>query len=199
MTNGTMDCKETQALIPSYHDGELTEAQAAPLRQHLMDCPDCRRALAGQKAFNRWFPKSTEEVEIPPGFAQRVARRAFAGDTGSREPEPVVASAAEATVPETPIFSFVLWATSAAAGLLLIISGMLFQSHVGGGDQLHADGHGMSKSELLEQADRLQDPAGETKFEATPLEDMSDKGTKLDDSGENPAGRTGPSLENGGQ
>lgn len=194
-----MDCIEALPLIASYHDEELSEAQASPLRQHLMDCPACRKALAGQKSFKRWFPTTTEAVEIPPGFAQRVARRAFAGDMGSESPEEAQPAMAEAEGAQTPIFSFVLWATATAAGLLLVISGMLFQSHVGQGDNLHADGHHLTKAQLLERAGLLSDPAGATEFDATPLEDMSDISTKRTDPEQAPGGRQGSSVQKSDQ
>jgi hypothetical protein len=201
MTHGNMDCKVALPLIASYHDEELSEAQAAPLRQHLMDCPACRKALAGEKAFKRWFPAVTEEVEIPPGFAQRVARRAFAGDLGSESPDVLQPFEAETARDggQTRILSFVLWATVSAAGLLLAVSGMLFQSHLGEGDNLHADGQGLSKSELLERATLLSDPAGATEFGAAPLEDMSDKSTKRGDSNPDSTGNQAKPLQNGGQ
>lgn len=111
-----MICKECLRLIPGYLDGELSEAQSAPLRQHLIDCPECRKAASGEKAFERWFAGEGPEVTVPDGFAARVARRAFAGDIGERSAATVGAEA------ETPILRFVLRATAVAAVLLLLLT-----------------------------------------------------------------------------
>jgi anti-sigma factor RsiW len=37
-----MECHDARSLIQSYLDGELSQAQAAPLRTHLLDCQPCR-------------------------------------------------------------------------------------------------------------------------------------------------------------
>ncbi len=41
-----MDCRETQALLTAFHDGELAGADLARVEGHLRDCPECRRLLA---------------------------------------------------------------------------------------------------------------------------------------------------------
>jgi len=143
-----------------------------------MDCQDCRKSLAGQKSLERWFASpAAAEAEVPAGFARRVARRAFAGDLGHGGPEAGEAESLRPTPGEAPIYSFVLWATAAAAGLLLIVSGMLFQVRLGSGDHLHADGKAPGLEQLLERADNLADPAfsGSTDPEGgAALEDMED-------------------------
>lgn len=127
-----MICKDCLRLIPGFLDGELSEAQSAPLRQHLMDCPECRNAASGEKAFKRWFASEAQPMEVPAGFAARVARRAFAGDTGEA---PVAASGADR---ETPILRFVLRATAAAAVLLLVLSAWVRSVQLPDGN-LHAE------------------------------------------------------------
>ena len=69
-----MNCTDAKPLIPSYLDGELTEPQAGPLRQHLLDCADCRARTQSEKALTGWFVEGPP-VEVPAGFATRVARR----------------------------------------------------------------------------------------------------------------------------
>ena len=60
-----MNCKECLPLITGYLDGELSELQAAPLRQHLMDCRTCRKSLASEKSLKRWFDfEESLEVEV---------------------------------------------------------------------------------------------------------------------------------------
>ena len=41
-----MDCRETQALLTAFHDGELTAADRARVEGHLRVCPECRALLA---------------------------------------------------------------------------------------------------------------------------------------------------------
>src|SRR5258705_12108957 len=100
-----MECNQAQPLIPSYLDGELSEPQAAPLRRHLLDCQPCRAGAQSEKNVKRWF-SATAAIAVPKGFAARVARRAFAGDTGEPRLEPAVAivpvTAAASLVPRVP-------------------------------------------------------------------------------------------------
>jgi len=160
-----MICKESLALIPGYLDGELSDAQAAPLRQHLIDCQSCRKAASGGKALKRWFEHDPGVgVEVPIGFAARVARRAFAGDTG----EAPIAAGAE-TAP-APILKFVLGFTAAAAALLLVLSVWMHGVHLPDSENIHAVDTPTDKQELLEKMDRtnaraaagLELPAAET-------------------------------------
>lgn len=72
-----MECQNARPLIQSYLDGELTEAQAAPLRKHLLDCQPCRASAQGEKNLKRWFVEPAA-VAVPRDFAARVARLAFA-------------------------------------------------------------------------------------------------------------------------
>lgn len=151
-----MNCQDSRSLIPSYLDGELSEHQAGPLRQHLMDCQPCRKAAAGQKGLTRWFEhEPVSDVEVPAGFAQRVARLAFAGaiPRSSEEPLEVAASA------EASFQPMVLWMTAVAAAVLLVVSGMLAQLPRGDGSNLRAGGD-QTLEETLEEIDALADPAG---------------------------------------
>jgi hypothetical protein len=173
-----MNCKDCLPLIPSYLDEELSEAQAAPLRQHLMDCRLCRKTLSGEKAFKRWFEhEPLVTVAVPAGFAARVARRAFAGDTGSGSD----ADRGEARKEEAPLLQFVLWATAIAAGFLLVVSLLIFQAQLPTGDRLHAD-RAVEKEDLLEDLKSLQDPAFSTQAPrpsaGAALKDMAEESTK---------------------
>lgn len=72
-----MNCHRSKALVSVYVDGELSEELAGPLRRHLLDCAACRAAVAEAKSLSRWFVP-TAPVEVPAGFAARVAALAFA-------------------------------------------------------------------------------------------------------------------------
>ena len=182
-----MNCNDSRTLIPSYLDGELSEHQAAPLRQHLMDCQPCRKAASGQKALGRWFEhEPTSDVAVPAGFAERVTRLAFAGAVPRSSEEPLEA----ATRAEASLQSTVLWMTAAAAAVLLVVSGMLAQLPRGDGSNLRA-GEDQTLEETLEEIDALADPAGAGSEGG--LQDMSEpraKGAPKDLSSEElPEGR----------
>ena len=127
-----LTCENAGALVPVYLDGELTEAQAAPLRAHLFACPACREVAKGAKNLKRWFSEAARPaVEVPPGFAARVARRAFAGDPGLFVPAP----AAE----RSPQLTFLLQLTAVAAALLLVFAIAIQSRSLPGGDGIQAD------------------------------------------------------------
>lgn len=110
-------CENAKSLTPIYLDGELSEEQAAPLRRHLLECQSCREVAQNEQALKRWFVSDTGGETAPPGFAARVARRAFAGDPGLFTERQPVAKAAEGA-----ILSFVVLFTAVAAAALLFLS-----------------------------------------------------------------------------
>ena len=176
-----MECQQSQSLIPSYLDGELSEALAAPLRKHLLDCQPCRAGAQGEKNQKRWFSAKVP-VSVPKGFAARVARRAFAGDTGESEVEIMPAgtggvfarsaSSNRVAFPgshghperggsEDHLLRFVLQATAAAALLVLVLSIALRSLSLPAGSNLRAaDGRneiGVEKAlERLEQMNQSE-------------------------------------------
>lgn len=117
----TMQCDDARLLVPSYLDGELSEAQAAPLRKHLLDCQPCRASAQEAKNLKRWFVPG-EEVAVPSGFASRVARRAFAGDPGWADNPDTLVPAAPPAGQEGRILPFVLRLTAVAAVFLALLS-----------------------------------------------------------------------------
>lgn len=154
-----MNCKECLPLIPGYLDEELSERQSASMRQHLLDCASCRKELGGQKSLHRWFEfEDLEEVAVPAGFAQRVARRAFAGDTGELSRELVGTGAQPAGRTEEKegvLLRFVLHATAAAAVLLLVLSAWMRNVNLPDSDHMSAAEPTESVEQLLQEADRL--------------------------------------------
>ncbi len=114
-----MNCKHARPLVPLYVDGELTSVQSAELRPHLLSCPACRSLAQAEQSLHAWFIP-TDEVPVPAGFAAHVARRAVAGDTGSKRPlAPVEGSGHEHS---EPILQFVLHALAVAAIALVVAS-----------------------------------------------------------------------------
>jgi hypothetical protein len=130
-----LTCDHAIALVPSYLDGELTEAQAAPLRAHLLGCVGCREVAKDAKVLKRWLVVGDPSA-VPAGFAARVARRAFAGDAG----ESATAFAGGTAAPEAALLPFVLRLTVAAAAVLLCLAAaMQLQSRPTESDELRAD------------------------------------------------------------
>jgi anti-sigma factor RsiW len=128
-------CEDALVLVPSYLDGELSEAQASPLRAHLLDCPACREEAKQGKTLKRWFEPRSAAVPVPAGFAARVARRAFAGDQGLIVPEPPPSIGAR---PRRSLLPFLLVATAAAAALLLCLAVAIQRENLPRSNQLDA-------------------------------------------------------------
>ena len=149
-------CTDARALIPAWADGELSEAQAAPLRAHLLECRDCRGSMQDLRALHRWFEAGAVDGSslVPPGFAARVARRAFAGDRGERAPTFAPASGFE--VERRRTFAFVLWSTAAAALLVVALSVALRLRDLPSSERLRADSRTpQSTEEILNKLEEL--------------------------------------------
>ncbi len=147
-----MECQDARLLILPYLDLELTEAQAAPLRQHLIECRSCRSEAQADKALDAWFVP-TAEIQVPADFAARVARRAVAGDTGGRFETAGRGSANEVVEGGGRILPFVLNLTAAAALVLFLVSlAVKFQGNPSG-EALQADSSNLS--EMLDELDQL--------------------------------------------
>ena len=132
-------CENAAALVPSYLDGELSEAQAAPLRTHLLQCPACREVAKDLKSLKRWFVEEAPPA-VPPGFAARVARRAFAGDPGLEGAEALAPAAAGPGPADGRILAFTLRLTAAAAALLLgLAAAVQLHARPTSGDELEAE------------------------------------------------------------
>ncbi|MBL8861948.1 MAG: zf-HC2 domain-containing protein [Planctomycetes bacterium] len=167
----TMDCSDARPLVPSYLDGELTEAQAGPLRKHLLACQPCRAGAQAQKNLKRWFAPS-EPVAVPRDFSARVARLAFSGaagvdeaaagreDHGRRGSLAAPAAAWRVAAPrstETPVLQFVLRLTVAAAVLALLASVAIQGLRRPSSAELRADDRPtMTLDQALERLDRLE-------------------------------------------
>jgi hypothetical protein len=164
-----MECNQARPLIQGYLDGELSETQATPLRRHLLDCQPCRGNAQAEKNLKRWFTPDPA-ISVPHGFAARVARRAFAGDTGEREIEilpagrsslaaraAVASAAAPRTGMDDPLLRFVLQVTAAAALIVIAFSVALRGSSLPAGTSLRAaDGRSeMTVEQAVENLDRL--------------------------------------------
>jgi anti-sigma factor RsiW len=135
-------CTETRPMIMSYLDGQLSEAQAAPLRKHLLECQPCRGSAQDQKNLTRWFTaaKSGPAAAVPRDFAARVARRAFQGDRGTLAAEDASWRAPAAARPaQERHLRFVMTLTAVAAALVMILSVAIRRSMLPDGTTMQAD------------------------------------------------------------
>lgn len=138
-----LTCEAARGLLPGYLDGELSEQQAAPLREHLLDCGTCRRGANDHKSLSRWFVDTP--VVVPDGFAARVARRAFQGDPGTVSTGHAPALEAPSAGPsmagerQAEILPFVLGLTAAAAVALFGLSLLLRTTTLPSDNTLTAD------------------------------------------------------------
>jgi len=72
-----VDCKTTSQRLSAYLDGELPQAGAAAVEEHLRECPHCAADLAGLRALSHAL-EGLEGAAVPSGFAARVRRAAGA-------------------------------------------------------------------------------------------------------------------------
>jgi anti-sigma factor RsiW len=166
----TMRCEDARSLVGGYLDGELSEEQASPLRQHLLACPGCRETAKAEKGLKRWFEGTASARALPPeGFAARVASAAFAGLRPTDElapaggapafvgrPVPIEAAPIEETpAAEAPALRLVLSLTAAAAAVLLVLTLAIQLQGQPRGSRLEAQGVTPPLSEVLRELDEL--------------------------------------------
>ena len=162
-----LSCKDARGMVGAYVDGELSEAQASVLRQHLLACVACRSSTQDLKSLKRWFAAEALEqpAAVPTGFAARVTRRAFAGDTGERHASPATALQPQVTTVGAPVglsspggrlHSFVIGMTGLAAAAA-IVAALAIQAQKRPAERdLRADDNAIpSTSELIDELDAL--------------------------------------------
>jgi anti-sigma factor RsiW len=82
-----LNCRETQALIHGYVDGELDLMKSLEIEQHLQECPACAQAHTSLQAVRTAIRHSSLYFQTPPGLARRVqssVRRAGHADRTPR-------------------------------------------------------------------------------------------------------------------
>lgn len=150
-------CTDSRPLIMSYLDGELSEAQAAPLRKHLLECQPCRASAQDEKNLGRWFStakSAMEPVQVPRDFAARVARRAFQGDRGALEAQAPVLALPQRR--DERSFRFVLALTAVAAAVVLFFAVAIRQLTLPSSSRMVADEKTvLPLDEAIRELDRL--------------------------------------------
>ncbi len=108
-----MSCRETEPLLPAYHDGESPPGERAQVEEHLSTCAACREALEGLR-------RADAAAVIPdpgPDYYQELSRKVM--ETLAEEtPEP--AWIAPLRRPPVP---FLRWGTLAAAAMVVLVAG----------------------------------------------------------------------------
>jgi len=74
-----MDCKMSDMLIMKYMDGELDEAEAKLLNEHILDCEACRKEFYFYDNLVKGF-ETLPEIEAPQNFEMEVMARIKALD-----------------------------------------------------------------------------------------------------------------------
>ena len=69
-----MICKEYEALLDLFVDGELGAEELLRVQKHLEECPHCRAYVDDAFAMSLAFP-DTEETALPEGFHESVMAR----------------------------------------------------------------------------------------------------------------------------
>lgn len=117
----SIQCDVVRALVPTFVDDEVTESVGSTVRRHLMDCPACRASVQEEQTLRQWFVPGPE-VEVPDGFAARVARRAFAGDVGLLPVTPPPARTASDGRSGGRVLAFTRTLVAVAAGGLVAVT-----------------------------------------------------------------------------
>jgi anti-sigma factor RsiW len=166
-----MNCTQAITLVGPYLDGELNEAQAGPLRRHLLACAGCRTGVQAHKDMRRWFVEP-EPLAVPAGFAARVAQAAFAGTSGAGAPATVessrmverpasAASRAPAAQGEGRLLRVVLGLTSVAAAATLLIVLFTRDNRLSEGAGLRAEERPrLTMDQAVEELEALQRAEG---------------------------------------
>jgi anti-sigma factor RsiW len=68
-----MQCREVQAYLSAWLDGEVPEGLRQPLADHLAGCPACQAELSILKRLDAAL--AGLEVPVPQGLAAKVVRR----------------------------------------------------------------------------------------------------------------------------
>jgi anti-sigma factor RsiW len=80
-----MLCNQIEPLLSAYHDGELGKSESESVRQHLLDCQDCRNELSEFRNITKWLAPEGEIPAMGAGFTDRVIDR-IRVETGGEAP-----------------------------------------------------------------------------------------------------------------
>jgi hypothetical protein len=121
-----MDCTTAQGRLDALRpdsDAELRTPEWADVAAHLSDCAECQSALHRHRDFDRQFARALRDVPVPEqGMAQLRRQLGLGAGVASEAP----AEPPRAAVEKQPRSRrrFLAWSLSAAAALLLVLSGL---------------------------------------------------------------------------
>ncbi|MCA9001349.1 MAG: zf-HC2 domain-containing protein [Planctomycetes bacterium] len=150
-----MRCEQSERWISLAADQELSVVEVGLLREHLAACPACNALAEESRDLHRWFV-APPEVQIPAGFAQRVAAAAFDGAPQAvKGPRGVVRGEDSAVVGSSDrnLQGFLFQLTALAALLLVALAFALAGKKAAQSRDLHAVDTSMDK--VIEQLDQL--------------------------------------------
>ena len=75
-----MDCKDLEALVTPYVDGEVTPAQCAAIEAHLSACPDCRRCADAESKGRAVVRRCRDTLRAPAPASLHAKCRKLAAD-----------------------------------------------------------------------------------------------------------------------
>jgi mycothiol system anti-sigma-R factor len=67
-----MRCDEVNPRLDAYLDGELAEAERAPLREHLQNCPDCGPEMAALERLRDGIRRSAPVYRAPDALRSQI-------------------------------------------------------------------------------------------------------------------------------
>jgi len=86
-----MRCDEVRTRLEAYIDGELAEVERAPLRGHLVDCPECGPEVAALERLREGIRRSAPAYRAPEALRSQIRfalRQEVAASTRAARPAP---------------------------------------------------------------------------------------------------------------
>jgi anti-sigma factor (TIGR02949 family) len=70
-----MDCRETEAALDEFLDGELTDEARCAVESHLDGCSRCREEYAYRRVLQRAIRQSATDIEVPGRLWETISTR----------------------------------------------------------------------------------------------------------------------------
>ncbi|MFN0206552.1 MAG: anti-sigma factor family protein [Planctomycetota bacterium] len=78
-------CKLVKTKLSAFHDGELGKSESESVREHLLNCQNCRNAAAEYRNISKWLAPDSEAPAMSVNFTDRVMERIYQ-ETGGEAP-----------------------------------------------------------------------------------------------------------------
>jgi anti-sigma factor RsiW len=80
-----MNCQECRDYIDPYFDSELDAGDTVKVKQHLRDCPECRRHLRSREVLRKLLANPELKFAIPKELPVEVKAKVFSGGGSGQE------------------------------------------------------------------------------------------------------------------